>query len=377
MKLSTYTLTTREHQRVFVLSKITVRTRSSSGQWNEIHSVFQTLIHSSGTLVWRSKRFRWELTSESLHESFINSRVLVKREQELHASWQARVYMRVSSTLVSWSNENKRCMRVDKREFRWEFHQHSCPGQTRTRVARELTSESLHESFINCHVLVKREQELVESWQARVCMGVSSTLMSWSNENKSGMRVDKARVCMRVSSTLVSWSNENKGCSRVDKREFAWEFHQLSCPGQTRARVGWELTSESLHGSFINSHVLIKREQELHESWQSESLHESSINSHVLVKREQELHESWQAKVCMRVSSTLMFWSNENKSWLRVDKPEFACMSELLLSSTIVFVWPASWTIWQNNETFQLTWARLIKVIFLFSKRTKFFATTN
>ena len=78
-----------------------------------------------------------------------------------------------------------------------------------------------------------------------------------------------ARVCMRVSSTLMSWSNENKSCMRVDKREFAWEFHQLSCPGQTRTRVAWELTSESLHGSFINSHVLIKREQELHESWQA------------------------------------------------------------------------------------------------------------
>ena len=27
-----------------------------------------------------------------------------------------------------------------------------------------------------------------------------------------------------------------------------------------------ELTSESLHESFVNSHVLVKREQELHES---------------------------------------------------------------------------------------------------------------
>ena len=83
----------------------------------------------------------------------------------------------VLSTLMSWSNENKSCMRVDKQEFAWEFHQLSCPGQTRTRVAWELTSDSLHESFINSHVLVKREQELHESWQARVCIRVSSTLM--------------------------------------------------------------------------------------------------------------------------------------------------------------------------------------------------------
>ena len=160
-------------------------------------------------------RVAWELTSESLHESFTNSHVLVKREQELHESWQARVGMRVSSTLVSWSNENKSCTRVDKREFAWEFHQLSCPGQTRTRVARELTSESLHESFINSRVLLKREQELHESWQAR--------------------------VCIRVSLTLVSWSNDDKSCMRVDKRELAWEFHQLSCPGQTTTSVAWEL----------------------------------------------------------------------------------------------------------------------------------------
>ena len=51
-------------------------------------------------------------------------------------------------------------------------------------------------------------------------MRVFSTLMSWSNENKSCMRVDEsreARVCMRVFSTLMSWSNENKSCMRVDE----------------------------------------------------------------------------------------------------------------------------------------------------------------
>ena len=54
-------------------------------------------------------------------------------------------------------------MRVDKREFVWQFSQLSCPGQTRTRVTWELM--------------------------------------------------------------------------RVDKREFVWQFSQLSCPGQTRTRV--------------------------------------------------------------------------------------------------------------------------------------------
>ena len=62
----------------------------------------------------------WELTSESLYqlyESFLNSRIR--------------------------SNENKNCMRVDE---------------------IELTSESLYESFLNSHALVKRQQELYESW---------------------------------------------------------------------------------------------------------------------------------------------------------------------------------------------------------------------
>ena len=128
-----------------------------------------------------------------------------------------------SSILMSWSNGNKSCMRVDKRDSTWEFHQLPCSGPTRTRVAWELASESLHGIFINSHVLVQREQELHE--------------------------IRQVRVYMRVSSTLMSWSNEKKSCMRVDKREFIWEFHQPLCPGQTRARVAWEfqcLTSRSV-----------------------------------------------------------------------------------------------------------------------------------
>ena len=80
---------------------------------------------------------------------------------------------------MSWSNENKSCIRVDKREFAWEFHQLSCPGQTRTRVASELTSESLHESFINSHDSCPGQTKTRVAWELtsqRVCMGVSSTV---------------------------------------------------------------------------------------------------------------------------------------------------------------------------------------------------------
>ena len=100
-------------------------------------------------------------------------------------SWEARVCMRVFSTLLSWSNENKSCTRVD------------------------------------------------ESWQARVCMRIFLTLLSWSNENKSCTRVVccPGRTRTRVARELM----------RVDKLEFVWEFSYLSCPGQTRTRVAWEL----------------------------------------------------------------------------------------------------------------------------------------
>jgi hypothetical protein len=116
------------------------------------------------------------------------------------------------------------------------------------------------------------------------------------------MKVDEsweAGVCMRVFSTPMPRSNENKSCMRVEKREFAWEFSQLPRP--------------------------IKREQELHESWwelASESLHESVLNSHAPVKREQELHESWM-DITARVATTLInSHQNLNRSskLMRVDE---------------------------------------------------------
>ena len=53
------------------------------------------------------------------------------------------------------------------------------------------------------------------------------------------MIVDKQEF-VRVFSSLMPWSNDNKSWMRVDKQELVQE-------------------------SFLNSHVLVKREQELHE----------------------------------------------------------------------------------------------------------------
>jgi hypothetical protein len=137
-----------------------------------------------------------------------------------------------------------------------------------------------------------------ESWEARICTRVFSTRMSRSNENKSCMRVDESRevsVCTRVFSTRMPRSNENE----------SW----------------WESRSESLHESFLNSHVPVKQEQELHESWwelRSKSFHESNfLNSHAPVKREQELTGYYRAR--SKISSTLIkIWTSSKLT--RVDE---------------------------------------------------------
>ena len=56
---------------------------------------------------------------------------------------------------------------------------------------------------------------------------VIGTLMSWSNENKSCMRVDESRetrVCMRAFTGLLCLSQARtkvaRGLTRVEKREF-------------------------------------------------------------------------------------------------------------------------------------------------------------
>ena len=78
--------------------------------------------------------------------------------------------MRVFSTLMSWSNESKSCMRVEKRQL----------------------VESFYNSFFNSLVLVKREEELYESRRNFII---------------------------------------------IELLEFVREFSQLSCPSQTTTRV--------------------------------------------------------------------------------------------------------------------------------------------
>ena len=76
------------------------------------------------------------------------------------------------------------------------------------------------------------------------------------------MRVEKQEFvweftqlsCPGQTRTRVAWE-----LMKVDKREFVWEFSQLSCPGQTRSRVARESMRVEKR-EFVNSRVLDKRE---------------------------------------------------------------------------------------------------------------------
>jgi hypothetical protein len=133
-------------------------------------------------------------------------------------------------------------MRVDKREFTW-FSQIVLLDQTRTRVTWQLTSESLHENYLNFHFLIKREPKLHESWHSR--------------------------VYMRVFSTSIVWSNENKSCIWVGKRKFTWEFSQLSLLDQTASESSihlWKLSmladSDRIHSknTYCSKNSLVNLE---------------------------------------------------------------------------------------------------------------------
>jgi hypothetical protein len=116
-------------------------------------------------------------------------------------------------------------MRVEKWEFAWEFSQLTWPDETRTRVAWKLMSWEARVCMrvFTTHMPRSNENKCCmrvdESWEATVCIKVFSTHMARSNENKCYTRVDEnweARVCMRVFSTHIARWNENKSCTRVD-----------------------------------------------------------------------------------------------------------------------------------------------------------------
>ena len=160
-------------------------------------------------------------------------------------------------------------MIVDTQEFVWEFSQPSCPGQTRKKVAWEFSQLSCRGQtrtrvvwdlmrvdkrlfalqFFNYHylvkckqelhawmrnfsrVLIKQEQELNESWEARSCMFSQLFYPIWSWEFL----------------TLMSWLNKNKNKSwwELTKQVIGWELFQTRTFWSSEKKVAWELIDKT------------------------------------------------------------------------------------------------------------------------------------
>jgi hypothetical protein len=65
----------------------------------------------------------------------------------------------------------------------------------------------------------------------------SNTLSTWQKKKTEFVRTI-SKAGLRVVDIHEIRKQELMG---IDKREFAWEFSQVSCPGQTRTRVEWDM----------------------------------------------------------------------------------------------------------------------------------------
>jgi hypothetical protein len=234
----------------------------------------------------------WELRSESLHESFLNSHAPVKREQELHESWwefrrknlhpvnSHATELRKLICKLSLLNSHKLFVvyansRVDTSWAKKRQYGNSYAHKHRQTGASFIMTNYLRSSFNYCELAWVHSAWVVYLDKWSICLHAFlhisfsyfiiytmmrrvekrefafSTLMPRSNENKSCIELHEsweARICMRVFSTLMPRSNENKSCMRVDE---SWEV-----------RVCMRVFSTLVPRSNEN-----KRCIELHESW--------------------------------------------------------------------------------------------------------------
>ena len=83
-----------------------------------------------------------------------------------------------------------------------------------------MTNKSLYESFLNSHVLVKREQELHGILSELICESLyESFLMSWSNKNQSCTRVDELAINAAASCKLYRSDSDSYSfhCNFTDR----------------------------------------------------------------------------------------------------------------------------------------------------------------
>ena len=74
--------------------------------------------------------------------------------------------------------------RVSKREFVGKFSQFSCPRRTRTRIGRELISESLYESFLNSSYSVSTQ--ILSNSSSRL---IRSTKLKLFEDNSCALKI--------------------------------------------------------------------------------------------------------------------------------------------------------------------------------------------
>ena len=139
------------------------------------------------------KRLSWTKQRSCVIQCFVptcNDRIIPSHEFDatldpgkikcMHKSWQARVYMTVSSTLTSWPKENKSCMTVEKREFAREFHRLSCLVQRRTRVVWELANDNPDKIWTSSKLM---QESLYHSQSSN---SSSTIILVWPHPNTRG-----------------------------------------------------------------------------------------------------------------------------------------------------------------------------------------------
>ena len=144
---------------------------------------------------------------------------------------------------------------------------------------------------------------------------------------------------------------------RVDESWEARVCMRLSCPGQTRTRVAWELTGYyKLEWELMraekrefawDSRVLVKREQELHESgldiiarvaktlikiWTSSKVHESWLSNAIEICNSHQLSPRLSEAFCLCLSLWLVpkgWYTTHPISWPSFNRPRWTCFSLL------------------------------------------------
>lgn len=134
----------------------------------------------------------------------------------------------------------------------------------------ESARDNLHKIFINVHSPIKPKQELRESWQARICMGVYLANISCNIVDEESARenfnphspIKRKKSCERVPKT---WKATDVFLNYKITLVFGFSsFHIITLQLTLQQALAWCL-SKTLHRSFFNSLSLVERQQDSHQ----------------------------------------------------------------------------------------------------------------